>query len=71
VRGNGRKEKFTGRVPTLKRGARASGKQQLAVDGVRGGSGGRQRDASTRGEASEVGEAAGGRAGGQMVQEEW
>jgi hypothetical protein len=37
VRGNKRKEMFTGRVPVLKRGARAGGKQLLAVDGARGG----------------------------------
>jgi hypothetical protein len=37
VRGNGRKEMFTGHILALKRGARAGGKQLLAVDGVRGG----------------------------------
>jgi hypothetical protein len=53
-----------------KRGARVGGKQLLAVDGVRGGSGGQRRNASTRGGASGVGRAAGGRAGGQVAQEE-
>jgi hypothetical protein len=54
VRGNGRKEKFPRRVPMLKRGARAGGKQLLAVDSARGGSGGRRRNASVRGGASGV-----------------
>jgi hypothetical protein len=48
ARGNKRKETFTGRIPKLKRGA------QLAVDGERGGSGGRRRNASARGGASGV-----------------
>jgi hypothetical protein len=48
VRGNRRKEMFTGRVHELKRGTRAGGKQLLAVDGSRGGSGGRRRNASER-----------------------
>jgi hypothetical protein len=52
--GNRRKKKFTGRVPELKRGARVGGKQLLAVDGTRGGSGGRRRNASVRGGASGV-----------------
>jgi hypothetical protein len=55
VRGNGGKEKFPRCVPTLKRGARAGGKQLRAVDGARGGSGERRRDAFARGEASGVG----------------
>jgi hypothetical protein len=55
ARGNRRKEEFTGRVPKLKRGVRAGGKQLLVVDGARGGSGGKRRDASVRGGASGVG----------------
>jgi hypothetical protein len=54
TRGNRRKKKFTRHVPELKRGARAGGKQQLVVDGARGGSGGRQRNASARGGTSGV-----------------
>jgi hypothetical protein len=49
------KEKFIGRVPKLKRGGRAGNKQLLAVDGARGGSGGRQCNASAQGGASGVG----------------
>jgi hypothetical protein len=70
ARGNRRREKFTACIPKPKRGARAGGKQLLAVDSARGGSGGQRRDASARG-ASKVGRAAGGRAGGQLAQEEW
>jgi hypothetical protein len=55
ARGKRRKEKFTGHVPKLKRGVRAGGKQLLAVDSARGGSGGRQCNASVRGGASGVG----------------
>jgi hypothetical protein len=55
ARGNRRKEKFTGCVPKLKRGARAGGKQLLAVDSARGGSGRQRRNASVRGGASGVG----------------
>jgi hypothetical protein len=54
ARGKRRRKKFTGRVPILKRGARAGGKQLLAVDGERGGSGGQWRDASVRGGTSGV-----------------
>jgi hypothetical protein len=54
----------------VKRGKRAGGKQLLAVDGARGGSGGQRDDASARGGASGIGRAAGGRAGGQVAQEE-
>jgi hypothetical protein len=60
ARGNRRREKFTGRVPKPKRGTRADGKQLLAVDGARGGSGRQRRDTSTRRGASGVGRAAGG-----------
>jgi hypothetical protein len=49
ARGNRRKKKFTRRVPELKRGARVGGKQLLAVNGARGGSGGQRRNASARG----------------------
>jgi hypothetical protein len=49
---------------------RAGSKQLLAVDGAHGGSGGKRRDASARGGASGVGCVAGGRAGGQVAQEE-
>jgi hypothetical protein len=42
AQGDRRKEKFIGRVLKLKRGARAGTKQLLAVDGARGGSGGRR-----------------------------
>jgi hypothetical protein len=49
------KEKFTGRVPKVKRGVRVGGKQLLVVDGVHGGSSGQQRDASARGGANGVG----------------
>jgi hypothetical protein len=55
ARGDRRKEKFTGRVPKLKRGVRAGGKQLLVVDSARGGSGEQRRDASARGGASGVG----------------
>jgi hypothetical protein len=55
ARGNRGKEEITGRIPKLKRGMRAGGKQLLVVDGARGGSGGQRRDASTRGGASGVG----------------
>jgi hypothetical protein len=55
ARGKRRRKKFTGRVPMLKRGAWAGGKQLLVVDGAHGGSGGQRRDASTRGETSGVG----------------
>jgi hypothetical protein len=55
VQGDRRKKKFTRRIPKLKRGARAGGKQLLAVDGARGDSGGRRRrNASARGGASRV-----------------
>jgi hypothetical protein len=54
ARGDRRKEKFTGRVPKLKRGVQAGGKQLLVVDGMRGGSGGQRRDAFARGGASGV-----------------
>jgi hypothetical protein len=54
AQGDRRKEKFTGRVPKLKRGVRAGGNQLLAVNGARSGSGGRRRDASVRGGASGV-----------------
>jgi hypothetical protein len=60
MRGNKRRDKFTGRVPKPKRGTRAGGKQLLVVDGARGGSSGQQRDASARGGASGYGRAAGG-----------
>jgi hypothetical protein len=46
-------------------------KQLLAVDGACGGSGGRRCNTSARGGASEVDQAAGERAGGQVAQEEW
>jgi hypothetical protein len=46
MRGDRRKEKFTGHVPKLKRGMQAGGKQLLVVDGLRGGLGGQRRDAS-------------------------
>jgi hypothetical protein len=49
TRGDKRKEKFTGRIPKLKRGARAGSKQLLAIDGARCGSGGQRHDVSTRG----------------------
>jgi hypothetical protein len=65
VRGDRKREKFTGRVPKLKRGVRVGGKQLLVVDGARGGSGGQRCDASARG-----GTNGGGRAGGQVAQEE-
>jgi hypothetical protein len=55
ARGDRRKKKFAGRVPRLKRGMRAGGKQLLVVDGARGGSGGQRRDASARGGTSGVG----------------
>jgi hypothetical protein len=55
ARGDRRKEKFTRRVPKLKRGVRAGGKQLLVVDSARGSSGGQRRDASTQGGASGVG----------------
>jgi hypothetical protein len=55
ARGDRRREKFTGLVPKLKRGAWAGGKQLLVIDGARGGSGGQRHDASARGEASGVG----------------
>jgi hypothetical protein len=55
TRGDRRKEKFTGHVPKLKRGMRAGGKQLLVVDGARGGSSGKRRNASARGGASGVG----------------
>jgi hypothetical protein len=55
ARGDKRKEEFTGRIPKLKKNAQAGGKQLLAVDGTRGGSGGQRRDASARGGASGVG----------------
>jgi hypothetical protein len=54
ARGDRRKEKFTGRIPKLKRGMRAGGKQLLVVDSARGGSGGRRCNASARGGASGV-----------------
>jgi hypothetical protein len=54
ARGNRRKKKFTGCIPELKRGVRAGGKQRLAVNGARGGSGGRRHNASARGGASGV-----------------
>jgi hypothetical protein len=54
ARGKRRKEKFTGCIPKLKRGVRVGGKQLLAVDGARGGSGGRWCNASARGGASGV-----------------
>jgi hypothetical protein len=54
AQGDRRKEKFTGRIPKLKRGARAGSKQVLVVDGARGGSGGQRHDASARGGASGV-----------------
>jgi hypothetical protein len=55
ARGKRRKEKFTGRIPKLKRGVRAGGKQLLAVNSARGSSGGHRRDASAQGGASGVG----------------
>jgi hypothetical protein len=55
TRGDRRKEKFTWRVPKIKRGVRADSKQLLLVDGARGGSGGQRGNASARGEASGVG----------------
>jgi hypothetical protein len=55
ARGKRRKEKFTRHVPKLKRGVRAGGKQLLAVDGARGGSGGQRCYAFARGGASRVG----------------
>jgi hypothetical protein len=58
-----------GAFPKPKRGTRAGGKQLLVVDGARGGLGRQRRNVSTRG-ASGVGRAAGGRAGGQVAQEE-
>jgi hypothetical protein len=64
ARGNRRREKFTRHVPKPKRGARASGKQLLAVNGVCGGSGGQRHDASARGGARGVWRAAGRRARG-------
>jgi hypothetical protein len=69
TRGNKRRKKFTGHIPKPKRGTRAAGKQLLAVDSARGGSGGQRRDASVRGGASGVGRAAGGLAGDQVAQE--
>jgi hypothetical protein len=54
AQGDRRKDKFTVRVPKLKRGVRAGGKQLLVVNDARGGSGGRQRNASARGGASGV-----------------
>jgi hypothetical protein len=54
ARGDRRKKKFTGHVLELKRGTWASSKQLLAVDGARGGSGGKQREACARGGASGV-----------------
>jgi hypothetical protein len=60
VRGNRRREKFTGHVPKTKRGTRVGGKQLLVVDGVRGSSGRQRHDAFSRGGASRVGRAAGG-----------
>jgi hypothetical protein len=71
ARGNRRRENFTRRVPKSKRGTRAGGKQLLAVDGTRGGSGGQRRDAFARGGGSGVGRAVGGRAGGQVAKEKW
>jgi hypothetical protein len=67
ARGNRRRDKFTGHVPKPKRGMRAGGKQLLAVDSARGGSGGQRRDVSALGGASGVGQAAGGGAGGQVA----
>jgi hypothetical protein len=55
VRGDRRKKKFTGCIPKLKRGVRAGTKQLLVVNGARGGSGGKRRDASAQGGASGVG----------------
>jgi hypothetical protein len=55
MRGDRRKEEFTGHVPKLKRGMRAGGKQLLVVDGACCGSGGQRHDASARGGASGVG----------------
>jgi hypothetical protein len=55
ARGDRRREKFTGRVPKLKRGTRVGGKQLLVVDGACGGLGGQRRDTSPRGGASGVG----------------
>jgi hypothetical protein len=55
TRGDIRREKFTRRVPKLKRGARVGGKQLLVVDGARGGSGGKRHDVSARRGASGVG----------------
>jgi hypothetical protein len=40
ARGNRRREKFTGRIPNLKRGTRVGSKQLLAVDSARDGSAG-------------------------------
>jgi hypothetical protein len=48
-------KKFTRRVPKLKRGVQAGGKQLLAVDNARGGSGGRRCNTSARGGANGVG----------------
>jgi hypothetical protein len=50
-----RRVKFTGHVPKLKRGAWAGGMQLLVVNGARGGSGGKRRDAFMCGGASGVG----------------
>jgi hypothetical protein len=55
VRGDRRKEKFTGRVPKLKRGVWVGGKQLLVVNGACGSSNGQRCDASARGGASGVG----------------
>jgi hypothetical protein len=55
ARGDRRREKFTRRVPNLKRGMRAGSKQRLAVNGARGGSGGKRRDMSAREGANGVG----------------
>jgi hypothetical protein len=55
AQGDRRKEEFTGRIPKLKRGGQAGGKQLVVVDCSCGGSGGQRRDASARGGASGVG----------------